>query len=115
MCNTARIFTHESNTCVIGRLAFLNLGFIDLLSCTRSLPPSTTSHHDLRFWFVHEPQNFEIALREVENFQEIIDDCDAVWHLGNRGSSKNSTKNKLVNRSWDKKVRVLTFGPTNRP
>jgi len=34
MCNTARIFTHESNTCVLRRWAFLILGFIDLLSCT---------------------------------------------------------------------------------
>jgi len=33
MCNTARSFTHESNTYVIRRLAFTNLGFIDLLSC----------------------------------------------------------------------------------
>jgi len=31
MCNTARNFTHESNICVIRRLAFLNLGFTDLL------------------------------------------------------------------------------------
>ena len=44
LCNTARIFTHESNTCTIRRLAFLNLGFIDIMSCTRSLSPSTTSH-----------------------------------------------------------------------
>ena len=34
MCNTARSFTHESNTCVIRRLAFLNLGFIERMSCT---------------------------------------------------------------------------------
>ena len=31
-------FTHQSNTCVIRRLAFLNLGFIEQMS------PSTTSH-----------------------------------------------------------------------
>jgi len=43
MCNTAS-FTLESNTCVITRLAFLNLDFIDLLSFTRSLSPSTTPH-----------------------------------------------------------------------
>jgi len=36
MCNTARNFTHQSNTCVIRRLAFLNLGFIEQMS---SLPP----------------------------------------------------------------------------
>ena len=34
MRNTARSFTHESTTYVIRRLAFLNLGFIDPLSCT---------------------------------------------------------------------------------
>jgi len=39
MCNTARTFTHESNTCVIKRWAFLILGCSDLLSCT---PPPTT-------------------------------------------------------------------------
>ena len=38
MCNTARSFTHESNTCVIRRWAFLIIGFIDLLSC---IPPPT--------------------------------------------------------------------------
>jgi len=32
--NTARSFTHESNTCVIRRWAFPILGCIDLLSCT---------------------------------------------------------------------------------
>jgi len=35
VCNTARSFTHESNTCVIRRWLFLILGFIDL-SCTPS-------------------------------------------------------------------------------
>ena len=34
MFDTTRSFTHMSNTCVIRRLAFLNLGFIGLLSCT---------------------------------------------------------------------------------
>jgi len=34
MYNTARSFTHQSNTCVIGRLTFLNLGFIEEMSCT---------------------------------------------------------------------------------
>jgi len=37
--NTVRSFTHESNTRVIRRWAFLILGGIDLLSCTP--PPST--------------------------------------------------------------------------
>ena len=39
ICNKARSFTHESNTCVIRRRVFLILGYIDLLSCT--LPPAT--------------------------------------------------------------------------
>jgi len=39
MCNRARSFTHQSNTCVIRRWAFLILGCIDLLSCTP--PPAT--------------------------------------------------------------------------
>ena len=39
ICNTARSFTHESNTCVIRRRAFLILGCIDLLSYTP--PPAT--------------------------------------------------------------------------
>jgi len=39
-CNTARSFTHQSNTCLIRRLAFLNLGFIEQMSCT---PLSTTT------------------------------------------------------------------------
>jgi len=37
MFDTTRYFTHVSNACVIRKLEFLNLGFIDLLSCTRSL------------------------------------------------------------------------------
>ena len=34
MCNTDRSFTHWSNACVITRLSFLNLGFIEQMSCT---------------------------------------------------------------------------------
>jgi len=34
MSDTTMLFTHMSNTCVIRRLAFLNLGFIDLMPCT---------------------------------------------------------------------------------
>jgi hypothetical protein len=70
MCNTAKSFALKSNTCVIRRLVFLNLGFIDLLSYTSSLPPSTTSIK--KIWFVHELQNLEIALREVWDFQMIV-------------------------------------------
>jgi len=69
MCNTARSFTHESNTCVIRRLAFLNLGFIDLLSCT---PLLGTQPRVAEFWFVHETQNLEIALREVGDYREVV-------------------------------------------
>ena len=32
--NTSRTLTHRSNTCVIMRLAFLILGFIEQMSCT---------------------------------------------------------------------------------
>jgi len=46
MCNTARSFTHESNTFVIRRLAFLNLGFIDLLPCTAL----SAALHNLASW-----------------------------------------------------------------
>ena len=42
MCNTVRSFTNWSNTCVIRRLAFLNLDFIGQIS-PRSLPPSVDS------------------------------------------------------------------------
>ena len=40
----SRSFTHESNTCKIRRLVFLNLGFIELLSCTL-FTDSLLSHH----------------------------------------------------------------------
>ena len=60
MCNTARSFTHESTTYVIRRLAFLNLGFIDPLSCT-PLPSNLLSHH---FWVgnkvLAQPQTQEL-------------------------------------------------------
>ena len=58
-----------STTCVIRRLAFLNLGFIDLLSCTRSLPPSTTSHQRI---LVCPRTSTWIALREVRDFITIV-------------------------------------------
>ena len=34
ICNTARIFIHWSNTCVIRRLEFLNPGIVGQMSCT---------------------------------------------------------------------------------
>jgi len=34
MCNTARSFTHQSNTCESRRWAFLNFGWIEQISCT---------------------------------------------------------------------------------
>jgi len=60
MCNTTRIFTHESHTCVIRRLAFLNIGFVDQLSCT-PLSATLPQPRIAEFWFVHETQNLEIA------------------------------------------------------
>jgi len=62
-----------STTCVIRRLAFLNLGLIDLLSCSRSLPPSQPRIKEL--WFVHEPQNLEISFERTWGFPN---DCAAV-------------------------------------
>ena len=50
------------------------------------------------FWFVHETQNLEIVTRQVGDFQEIVR-----LALGNLGWSKKTTKNKLVNRSLDKR------------
>jgi len=74
MCNTARSFTHRSNTCVIRRLAFLNLGFIEQMSCTPSLPPSTTSHRRIlvcprtsKSWDCSERINFVTKLAQVSS------------------------------------------------
>jgi len=39
MCNTARSFSHKSNTWVIRRLPFPDLGFVNLLSCTAPCHP----------------------------------------------------------------------------
>ena len=44
----------------------------------RSLPPFTTSHQRI---LVHEPQNLEIALREVGDFQMIVLPF-GVWVIG---------------------------------
>jgi len=60
MCIKTRIFTHESNTCVIRRLMLRNLGFVDQLSCT-PLPATLLQPRIAEFWFVHETQNLEIA------------------------------------------------------
>jgi len=61
----------------------------------------------VEFWFVHEPQNVEIDLREVGDFQ---DDCATVWSLGNWFAPRRVWK-KLVNRSSDKQSeRDLIFG-----
>jgi len=79
MCNTARSFTHESNTCVIRRLAFLNPGFIQVYWPTVLYPAPCHPPQPciIEFWFVHEPPNLEIVLREVGNFK---DECASVWH-----------------------------------
>jgi len=79
MCSAAKSFTHESNTCVIRRLAFLNLGSIDKLSCNAPRHPPQPCIKE--FWFVHEPQNLEIASREVGNFQMIVLPF-GVWVIG---------------------------------
>ena len=54
---------------------------MDLLSCTAQGPATL---HDLRikeFWFVHEPQNLEISLREDGDFQMIVLPF-GVWVIG---------------------------------
>jgi len=61
MCNTARSFTHESNTCVIRRWAFLILDFIDPLSC---IPPPTTLLSTIFGWGAgswHSPRTQEFV------------------------------------------------------
>jgi len=79
MFETTRSFTHMSNRCVIRRLAFLNLGFVDLLSCTTPCHPPQPRIKE--FWFVHEPQNREIALRKVGDFKMIVLPF-GVWVIG---------------------------------
>jgi len=88
MCNTARSFKHESRTCVIWRFAFLNLCFIVLLSCTRSLPPSTTTHQRILVC-PRTSKSWDCFGRSLR----FPNDCAAVRRLGNRGCSKKSTKN----------------------
>ena len=78
MFDTTRSFTHMSNTCVIGRLAFLHLGFVDLMPCF----PLSATLHILAFWFVHEPQNVQIALIEVGDYQVIVSLCNWACILG---------------------------------
>ena len=79
MFDTTRSFKHISNTCVIRKLAFLNPGFIDLLSCTRSLSPSTASHQKI----VVYPRTLKSwdCLREVGKFQMILLPF-SVWVIG---------------------------------
>jgi len=48
---------------------------------------------------------------EVGNLQKITDDCASVRHLGNLGCFKKSTKNKLVNRCWDKRSESVNVRP----
>jgi len=44
-------------------------------------------------------------------YSKINKDCVAVRHLGNWDCSKKSTKNKLVNRSWDKQSESVNVWP----
>jgi len=98
MFDTTRSFKHISNTCVIRKLAFLNPGFIDLLSCTRSLSPSTASHQKI----VVYPRTLK-SWDCSERRWGFPNDCAAVRRsVGDWGCSKKSMKNELVNRSSDK-------------
>jgi len=90
MFDTTRSFTHMFNTCVIGRLAFLNTGFIDLLSGTRSLTPSTTWHQRVLIC-PRTSKSWDCSKRSWG----FPNDCD-VRRLGNRGCSKKSMKSELV-------------------
>ena len=65
MCNTAKSFTHESNTWVIRRLAFF--GFFYLMSCTQ-LPATLHNLASQNCGLSTNLKIFEIALREVGNF-----------------------------------------------
>ena len=67
MCNTARSFTHGSNTCVIRWWVFLILGFIDLLSCVRSSlyedPAEVRYRSTLCTWYVQHNQEFHTQVQ----------------------------------------------------
>jgi len=103
ICNTARSFIQKSNhTCVIRRLAFLNFGFIDLLFCTSSMPPSTTLHQRILVC-PRTSQSWDC----FERNWGFPNDCATVWRSGNRGCSKKSTKNKSVIRSLDKQSKSV--------
>jgi hypothetical protein len=86
-------------------LAFLNPGLIDLLSCSRSLPPSQPRIKEL--WFVHEPQNLEIYLTEVGDFQMIVLPF-GVWVIGVAPRRVRKINSSIEVRT--SKVRVLPFG-----
>jgi len=71
MCNTVRSFTHESNTCVIRRWAFLILVCIDLLSCIRSSlyedPAEVRYRSTLCTWYVQHSQEFRTRVQFMCN------------------------------------------------
>ena len=80
MFNTARSFTHESNTCKIGWLVFLNLGLIDLLSCTL-LTVILLSHHLLVGCTTPESscrRNFTNAARVRQYYRPIAPSTECV-------------------------------------
>jgi len=106
MFDTTRSFTHMFNACVIRGLAFLTLGFIDLLSCTRSLPPSTTSHQRILVC-----PRISKSWDYSERSWGFPNDCAALRHLGNRDCSKKSMKNEIVNRSSDKQSESVNVRP----
>jgi len=60
-------------------VAFLNIGFIDLLVCT-ALSAAPHFLASAEFWFVHEPPNLEIAERSWD-----FRPRDAVRSLANCG------------------------------
>ena len=90
MCNTDSSFAHEPNTCVIKGLALVNLGFIDLLSCSYHPPttsrrrilgcPRTSKSWDRTIWACTEVLNFELLIPALQiMFQFSFITADPTW------------------------------------
>ena len=100
-----RSFTHESNTCVIRRLAFLNLDFTDLLSCIRFLPLSATSHHRILI-FSRTPKSWDCSQDRSWGFPK---NCAGGRHWVILVDPRRPRKINQSIEVWTSEVRVLTF------
>jgi len=105
MCKSARSFTHKSNTCVIRRLCSWILA--SLTYCLVLAPCHPPQPRIKEFWFVHKPQNLEIALREVGDFQRIVLPF-GVWVIGVAPRRVWKIKQSIEVRTSE--VRLLKFG-----